>query len=472
MQVATHPVVMGGSALIASGLIAVTPVASPPDLPHVTSAAVRLTSGEDLLGDLGNLSNLLGELFGSSSGLFGDGSILNIPYNIFADIVDIPYTESEALQEYAYALGPAGSTGGVEGWIPPGATVGDGGVSSGDLYTEGGTGSWWMESIGNTWGWDDGNWPQLDAIMHFILPLQWTEGLAESVQSIAQSSFIDGAQDANCEFECSNLMGYLGGWLSHLGNVFDSTYPTTTTDTIGENVENILGKIINVGLDGSGDTAIWSGQPVTINPLLEPFEAIWQNAVESPSSNPIMLPNIGDLFDSVAKLGEDLVNDFDPFIPGSFLYWGADNLYSIPSVIGGLIHMVSLGLIPNEFTLPNDGAEPVSGYTQGIENLLPNLSTGFQYLMDGLEKYLDPSTWAASTGDASTAAAASADASTLLGSLDHGGLLADLSSSMPNLSTDLASLGPSLGTDLASMFPQLSADLSSWFPDLATALIP
>jgi hypothetical protein len=114
----------------------------------------------------------------------------------------------------------------VAGWIPPGATVADSGVDPiTDQYTLGGTGSWWMESIGNTWGWDNGNWPQVDALVHFFLPFQWTEGLTESIQSVAQSAFIDGS-GVNCEFECSNVLGYLGGWLTNLGNVFSSTYPT------------------------------------------------------------------------------------------------------------------------------------------------------------------------------------------------------------------------------------------------------
>ena len=198
MSVAARPFVIGGSALIASSLIAVTPVVAPPDLHRVSNAAVRLVDA--------TACSTFRTTYSPTSSTF-------------------PYTESQALAEYAYALGPAGSIGGVEGWIPPGATVADGGVSPGDFYTEGGTGSWWMESIGNTWGWDDGNWPQVDAMMHFVLPLQWTEGLAESVQSIAQSSFIDGSQSANCEFQCSNLLGYLGGWITHLGNVFSLDIP-------------------------------------------------------------------------------------------------------------------------------------------------------------------------------------------------------------------------------------------------------
>lgn len=437
MQATVGPSVMGTLALAGAGLIAVTPVVAPP-VPHTISAAVRLV----------------------------DASILNIPYNIFADIVNIPYEESLALQEYAYALGPAGSVGGVAGWIPPGATVANGGVDvidGQDYYALGGTGSWYMESIGNTWGWDDGNWAQLDGLIHFVLPFQWTEGLTTSIQSVAQSALLAGSAD-NCEFECSNVLGYLGGWLTNFGNALKSTYPVTQTDTVGSNV----GDVVNVGPDGSETTAIWSGQPITINPLLEPLEAIWQNATESPGSNPIQLPNIVDVFENAIKLDLDLARDFDPFITGSYLYWGADTLYSIPSVIGGLVHTLSLGLIPNEFVLADNGSEPVSGYTDGPGSLPANLVQGLKFLLHGADGdhgllgYLDLSTW----GDASdadlSAAASATDTGTLLASLgDHGALLSDLSSLLPNL-----------GTDLASMFPQLSADLSSWFPDLAASLIP
>ncbi len=461
MQVAARPIVIGGSALIASSLIAVTPVASPPDLTRVVSADVRLVDASSgLLGDLGlgSLSGLFSDLGSSSSGLFGDGSILNIPYNIFADIVNIPYMESLALEEYAYALGPAGSVGGVADWIPPGATVANGGVDvigGQDYYTQGGTGSWWMESIGNTWGWDNGNWPQVDGLLHFLLPLPWSESLIEQLQSVAQSSFIDGSA-VNCEFECSDLLGYLGGWLSHLGNVFSSTYPVTQTDTIGVDgaaSPTFPDGVVNVGPPGTEDLAIWSGQPNQLN-LLAPLEAIWQNAVESPSSNPIMLPNIGDVFDSAVKLGQDLSNDFDPFIQGSFAYWGAPTLYSIPSVIGGLVHSFTLGLIPNEFAntaigWPANGAEPLSGYTDGPSSLLPGLAEGFQYLLNGLEGYFNPATYGASAADAT------------LGSLgDPTALAGDLSSLLSNAGTDLSSmLGPELGTNAGSLLSELATSL-------------
>jgi hypothetical protein len=67
MQAAARPNVMAGVALAGASLIAVTPIASPPDLPRLTNAAVRLTSGEDLLGSLTSFDPLasLGGLFDS-----------------------------------------------------------------------------------------------------------------------------------------------------------------------------------------------------------------------------------------------------------------------------------------------------------------------------------------------------------------------------------------------------------------------
>ncbi|MGB6763705.1 MAG: hypothetical protein WBE66_14700, partial [Mycobacterium sp.] len=173
MHASVRPCAIAGSALLASSMIAVMPAVQPAAL-RVANMDVRLVDADSLLTDatsargsidplsaLGGLS--LPDLGSLDLGsLFADGSLLNIPYNLFADVVNIPYEESLALQEYAYALGPAGQTGGVEDWVPS--------WFSGDFYTAGGTGSWYGESVGNTWGWDDGNWPQLDAILHFFLP--------------------------------------------------------------------------------------------------------------------------------------------------------------------------------------------------------------------------------------------------------------------------------------------------------------
>jgi hypothetical protein len=410
MHASARPCAIAGSALLASSMIAVMPAVQPAGL-RVANMDVRLVDNvlTDVTGALAGIDPLtslslpdLGSLdlgglslpdLGSLDlgSLFADGSLLNIPYNLFADVVNIPYYESLALEEYAYALGPAGSVGGVPGWIPPGATVENGGVI-GDLYALGGTGSWYGESIGNTWGWDDGNWPQLDAISHFLLPFQFTEPIAEQVETFAQAEFIDGAA-IGCEFECANPLGYLGGWLHGqipLASLLSGTnFLTTLNDTVGEDVGNITNiadpQVTVPTVDGTttGTGDIWSGQPAQLN-LLEPLQAIAGNLTASPSADPIQFPNIGDVFTNGVKLAEDISNDFNPFQTGSFLFWGAPTDYSIPSALGGTI--TDFTGIPNQFGFPADqvlGAEPVSGYSSTASDLPGGFAQGIQYFLDG-----------------------------------------------------------------------------------------
>ena len=448
MHASARPYAIAGLALLTSSMIAVTPAISPAGL-RVANMDVRLvdvtTDVTSALGsidpltslgglslpdlgslDLGGLTGDLGSLGSLGSldlgSLFADGSLLNIPYNLFADVANIPFYESLALQEYAYALGPAGSIGGVAGWIPPGATVANGGVeiiNGLPYYALGGTGSWYGESIGNTWGWDDGNWPQLDAISHFLLPFQFTESWAEQVQTFAQAELIDGAH-IGCEFECANPLGYLGGWLhgqTSLASLLSGfQFPTELTDTVGKDAVAFglfgpVGNIINVADpqvtvptpvgDVTGTGAIWSGQPGQLDPLTF-LTALGSNLTSSPANNPIQFPNIGGVFSNLLKLWEDTLgpnNNFNPFGVGSFLYWGAAKDYSIPSALGGTLQ--DFTGIPNQWGLANLGAEPVSGYTSTPLNLPGNFLQGLEYFLNGdggaagngLLGYLNPETY-------------------------------------------------------------------------------
>jgi hypothetical protein len=428
MHASVRPCAIAGSALLASSMIAVMPAAQPAAL-RVANMDVRLVDADSLLTDvtgaLGNLDPLtsigglslpdlgsldLGSLGGLSlpdlgsldlGSLFADGSLLNIPYNLFADIVNIPYEESLALQEYAYALGPAGQTGGVEDWVPS--------WFSGDFYTAGGTGSWYGESIGNTWGWDDGNWPQLDAILHFLLPFDFTNSIAQQVETFADGEFIDGAH-LGCEFECANPLGYLLGWLhgdTPLTSLLSgTTFPNILEDTVGpipQNIVNVFDPQVSVptidsltGTPGTG--VIWSDVSAQLN-LLEPLQAIGGNLTASPSADPIQLPDLGNVFTSAVTLGQDILDDFNPFQTGSFLYWGAPADYSIPSAIGGTI--TDFTGIPNQWGLLNLGAEPTAGYSSNPLDLPGGLAQGLQFFLtgdggslgNGLLGYLNPETY-------------------------------------------------------------------------------
>jgi hypothetical protein len=529
MHTSARPYAIAGLALLTSSMIAVTPAISPAGR-RVANMDVRLvdvlTDATSALGSIDPLTSLGGlslpdlslpDLSLPDLGSLGLGGVANVPYNLFADIVNIPYYESLALQEYAYALGPAGSTGGVPGWIPPGDNIG------GDLYTLGGTGSWYMESIGNTWGWDDGNWPQLAAISQFLLPFSFTEPIAAEVQSFAQSEFIDGAH-IGCEFECANPLGYLGGWLhgdTPLTSLLSgTTFPTTVADTVGPTgTSNLFYLFDTLVSPNTPDPVVWSGVPTGGLSLLAPFEAIGSSLTGSPQQ--LMFPDLGSVFSNALKLGEDVVNDFSPFEEGSFLYWGASTDYSIPSAIGGTI--TDFTGIPNQFGLLNLGAEPLSGYSSNPLDLPGNFAQGLQYFLDGagggpdsngILGYLNPEIYLQALnndigtltnpndllaalplvgylglGDNVSSATNIAygsllgtfptgyfsgpfDASTLLDSFNPASLLGG-AVDPSTLTTDLSGLLPGVGTDLASLLgTNLATDLSSVLGNSAVQVVP
>lgn len=481
MQAAVRPNVMAKVALTGASLIAVIAIASPPEQLPLTNVAVRLTSGEDLLDSLASFDPLA-----SLGGLFDSGSPLNIPYNVIADLINIPYYESLALQEYAYALGPAGSVGGVAGWIPPGATVANGGVEMINglpYYALGGTGSWWMQSLGNTWGWDNGNWPQVAAITHFLLPFQFTQSIAEQLQTFAQAELIDGAR-VGCEFQCADVIGYLGGWLhgeTPLASLLaGTTFPETIQGTIGDPFLPV----------------IWAGEPAQLNPLA-PLEAIAANLTASPADNPILFPDPTNVMSSAGQLFNDLLTNFNPFVTGSFLYWGAPTLYSVPALSAGLLERFTG--IPNQFVDIGQwaplGSTPTWGPEAGPSSLITGVPQGFQYLAQGLLGYLNPNIYVEAINnninlltnpaalldqptvpligylfDPATLGSGSFDPAALLGSSDPGELLGSLG---PDVATNLSSLLPGVGADLAATLGQeFAVDSGSLIPQLLTSLLP
>ena len=118
MHASARPYAIAGLALLTSSVIAVTPAISPAGL-RVANMDVRLvdvlTDVTSALGSIDPLSALGGlslpDLGSLDLGSLDLGGLANIPYNLFADVATSRSTSRLALQEYAYALGPAGSIG-------------------------------------------------------------------------------------------------------------------------------------------------------------------------------------------------------------------------------------------------------------------------------------------------------------------------------------------------------------------------
>jgi hypothetical protein len=345
------------------------------------TAAVRLVTTE-ALGQLGalpaiNLGNLESEVTAGLSALPSQlqqipilaglpnlslpAGLKNIPLNLFQDVVNIPYNEFRAIQEFSHALGPAPVLDPTTGLpvdptanpimyapIGPGGTEVPVGIA--------GTGSWWMESVGNTWFWNNGNWAQLDAIAHMLVPFPaFTDYSAAQLQLLSMAELP--ANDAFDQYEIPGLPALGHGFFKVLlapllsGYTFPDTGPTVTAD---------------------GVPVVWHGQTVQLVPGLA-VESFAQSLTATPTG--IQHIPLNEVLPTAVQLAVDC-DDFNPFVRGSFLYWGGPTLYGVPSAVTGLV-TGPLGL-DNPFLLGGapTGAEPSWGPQANPLYVIPGLVEG------------------------------------------------------------------------------------------------
>ena len=194
-------------------------------------------------------------------------------------------------------------------------------------YALGGTGSWWRETTtGNTWGWEDGNWPQMAAIAHAILPFEFALPIVQQLEVFAEAQYIAEA-NVNCEFNCADVIGYLGRWLmfstrSQTLLAGTAAYPDTVNAYDPADPRHFP-------CNRSGPTRR------TPNAHLQPLvalQAIADYFMQDPSDNPVIVARPAGRPRNGALLGLAYLNDYNPFVTGSFLYWGSPTLYSVRPV--------------------------------------------------------------------------------------------------------------------------------------------
>jgi hypothetical protein len=146
MHASVRSYATAGVALVGAGVIAVTPIAPPPDI-RIANPAVRLAAA----------------------------SVANVPVNLIQAVANIPATEIQALQQLADALVVSGS---------------------------------WNESHpNNVWGWDPANPEMFKATVNALVPVPALSGpLGEHLNWwVAANS----PMYAGCAFECPDPIGML-----------------------------------------------------------------------------------------------------------------------------------------------------------------------------------------------------------------------------------------------------------------------
>jgi hypothetical protein len=324
VQAASRGYVLAAAAFAATSAVVVTPAAPRPAQIPVRSMETRLVDAD---------------------------SVLNIPINLFDDIVNIPSNEIQGFD-----------------------VLGDSLLFSGD---------WWVPSATNLWGTDPGDLGHYMGLLDVLIPFPQISGLdqaeidptadADGTAGLAQQIGLLAAAElpvsSSCDAETCFPMtppniitgstsfdrdiGFLqafdgtatnsdgqpfslfSDWLKvPLSDLTSGNFTFNTTDDPGlldpsPNATDSGGVLSEFGFPGTtgvdgtgtGDYVPWAGDTFQLN-LFGPFEDFYNSLLATPSTTGIDgtgidLPSATDLTQSVQNFLGGLVVAFDPFVEGS-----------------------------------------------------------------------------------------------------------------------------------------------------------
>lgn len=377
--VATRPYVMAGAALAAAGLVSVTPIAPRPSALPVLSIETRLVDAGD--------------------------SILNIPFNLFQDIVNIPNNEVQALNLFADSLFH--------------------------------TGSWLAASATNLWGEDPGDPGRFMALTDLLVPFSAISGLGQpEIDPAVDAAGIAGLGqqlalliDAELPVSASSsatwtdplgpvppitgltsidrpiwflsavtgLQQYplFANWLHvpisdltsgnfNFGNVVD---PSAGVGPGGAVLDSFGLPGTHVGTLADGTTANlmpWSNLDFKLD-LAAPFQNFYNSLLAPPNLNGFDIPTFEEIGRTLQSLAAGSIVDFDAYVPGNVL--SCPGACALPEFLTqeGLVRAIG-DLWPGNNTIDTwlqlADAGQANGPTQAGINFANEIFTGAQQWFD------------------------------------------------------------------------------------------
>jgi hypothetical protein len=294
---------MAASALVATSLVAATPITSQ----VAVETAQRVVRSFE--------TNLV------------DSSVLNIPFNLFQEIVNVPSNEVDAMTYAAQSLFNSGP--------------------------------WFVVSATNLWGVDQGDPSHFMSVMNFLVPFEGLSGINAS-----QNDFDGGLgqqlwglvaatlpTSAGCDaFDClpvsptSPVTGISGvDWFIRLNDIvterqefplfdnwfkvgLDQLWPSSPGggyyfDPAGPGSIDPSGPAYTIfpnipGTVGDGNLYPWAGETYSLQPWV-PFENWIHGLMEDPDYANVQIPDLEDIGRALQALTAASVVAFDPFTPGS-----------------------------------------------------------------------------------------------------------------------------------------------------------
>ena len=292
MQAASRPRLLAATALVAASVVAVTPSSSRvAELPTV-SMDTRLV----------------------------DSSIFNIPFNLFQDIVNIPYNEVQALDTLANSF----------------------------FFT----GNWFVVSATNLWGVDPGDPSHFMSVADLLLPFpelsgmgapatDFDAGLGQQLWGLVAAELpVSAACDAaSClpMVPTSPITGITPidqpiwslEWLSGAQKfpLVNDWFQVPTSDlqngftfdpSAPGSVDPSGPAVAGFGIEGTGiDNAMpWSGDTFTLQPWV-PIENFINSLMATPDLNGFEFPTFTEVVQAFQAVVAGAILDFDPITPGS-----------------------------------------------------------------------------------------------------------------------------------------------------------
>jgi hypothetical protein len=303
MHVAARPYVMAASAIAVTGLVAATPITSR----VAAETAQRVVRSFE--------TNLV------------DSSILNIPFNVLQEIINVPGSEVDAMTYAAQSLFNSGP--------------------------------WFVVSATNLWGVDQGDPSHFMAVTNFLVPFDglsgidapqndFDGGLGQQLWGLVATTLpTSGGCDA---FDClpvsptSPVTGISGvDWFIRLNDILterqefplldnwfkvglDQLWPNSPGggyyfDPAGPGLTDPSGPAYTIfpnipGTVGDGNLNPWAGETYTLQPWV-PVENWINGLMEDPDYANFQIPDFEDIGRAFQALTAASVVAFDPFTPGS-----------------------------------------------------------------------------------------------------------------------------------------------------------
>ncbi len=182
------------------------------------------------------------------------------------------------------------------------------------------TGSWWVYTPTNVLGYDPADPPKITAVTNLMIPFPaLSNPLAEHVSWWAKANL---PMDAGCTGTAPPTCTDANSILSKMFQAplwdFISGYQFPELINPVSDAEGAVGEEI----PGEEGAAVpWSGQAVQLNPM-DPVYNVVNYLFAPPEQNAPEPISLGEVAQAITRLGAAVWDNFNPFVPGSFLWKG------------------------------------------------------------------------------------------------------------------------------------------------------